>query len=61
MSVYLCSLYIRVAEQFLEDANIGSTFQHMRGKRMPYTVERKIFKEVGFNLVFFHNFQEAPV
>jgi len=47
MGVDLCGLDIRVAEQFLEDADIDSVFQHMRGKAMTQRVATHSFGDPG--------------
>ena len=43
MGVNLGGLDIRVAEQFLEDADIDSVFQHMRGEAMAQRVATNPF------------------
>ena len=45
MGVDLCGLYIRVAEQFLKDADINPVFQHMCGE----TVAKRVATDLLVN------------
>jgi hypothetical protein len=60
MSVYFRGLDIRMAEQFLEDADIDPVFQHMRGETMAQGVATYFFVDSGKFCGPFHRFLVRP-